>query len=346
MQNHAMFPLSVVLRLILAMLLPIQVLISVGVTSTQLSGFGMVWTMSSSSLEIQYLSVPIAILCSIPAVLFSAFLKYSSQESYPVKVALLSTFLVFIVPLTELMLTQTQDEWTFLAWPFYSPWFVPVGYSAALFIGLIFLPSLNHLIRSSGFALLSHETIMSLAVLAVGLFGPFVLLFNRGVYGLDESVLSSGFITLSSVRSGWTSESGFFYLQQTLVSDLNPLFMPFYVILALRMLFVLLAISCILGRISLTKTFFVGLFQEVVLLVLSFLVNSSIPPAEYYSSGVVSIPFLFPLLLFVLLVQWKIRESRATGGIEYVTVPATVSIRYKWMEFKRKLIHRREWSES
>jgi hypothetical protein len=346
MKNHAMFPMSVVFRLILAMLLPIQVVLSIGVTSTELSGFGMVWIMADSSLEVQYLSLPIAILCGIPAILFSAFLRYSSQKSYPAKVALLSTLLVFMVPLVEVVLIQGQGELLIAPWLSHSPWFVPVGYSAALFIGFIFLPSLGHFIRSSGFALFSFEAITSLAVLVVGLFGPFVLLFNRGVYGLDETALSSGFITQSSMRSGWTSEFGFFFLRQTLVSDLNPLFVPFYIIFALRITFVLLAMSCILGRISLSKTLFAGMFQEVVLVVISFLVNSSIPPIHYYSSGVVPIPFLFPLLMFILLVQWKIRESRATRGIEYVTVPATVSIRYKWMEFKRKLIHPREWSES
>lgn len=342
MEHQAIFPLSVVIRLVLAMLLPIQVVLSIGVISTELSGFGMIWTMFGGDFVIRYLSIPIAILFAIPAILFSAFLKYSSHESYPAKVALLSTLITFLAPLAEVVLTLGQWGWSISPWLFYSPWFVPVGYSAALFIIFIFLPSLGRFIKSSGFTLLSYEAIVSLAVLVVGLFAPFVLLFNRGVYGLDETALFSGLITQSSMQAGWTSEYGFFFLRQTLISDINYLFVPFYVIFALRMLFVLLAMSCILGRISLTKTFFAGLIQEIVLVVVSFLVNSSIPPRDYYSSGVVAFPFLFPLLLFVLFVQWKISESRATRGIEYVTVPATISIRYKWSEFVRRLMHRSE----
>ena len=111
MEHQAIFPLSVVFRLVLAMLLPIQVVLSIGVSSTTLSGFGMVWTMFGGPVEIRYLSIPIAILCGIPAILFSAYFRYSSHESYPARIALLSTLLVFMAPLVETMLNQGQVEW-------------------------------------------------------------------------------------------------------------------------------------------------------------------------------------------------------------------------------------------
>ncbi len=342
MQNRAIFSLSIVFRLVLAMLIPIQVALSVGVINTDLYGFGMVWTLSGGLLEIRYFSILIGVLCSIPAVFFSVYLRRTSQKSYPAKAALLSTLLVFIAPLAEMVLSEKQYEWLIAPLTLSSPGFVPLGYSTALFIGFVILPSLGHIIRSSGHALLSYETISSLVVLIVGLFAPFVLLFNRGVYALDETILSSGFIALSSNLTGWTTESGFYFMNPTLINDLNPQLVPFYFVSVFRVAFVFLAILCILGRISRSKALFAGVVQEVVLIVTSILVNDSIPPRDYYSAGVVPIPFLFLMVLVVLLVQYRIRQPKTTSEEEYVTVPAMANIRYQWEEFKRKLTHRSE----
>ncbi|MDF1537313.1 MAG: hypothetical protein P1Q69_00190 [Candidatus Thorarchaeota archaeon] len=337
MQNRTFFPVSVGIRLLLAMLLPIQIMLSSGVAGTYLSGFGIVWTLVDGFFQIHFLSIIIATVYAIPAILFCIYFKFKIKEAYPIKTAFFASTLIFVVPLVGMLIpidTTISD---------YNPLMpVSVGYSVGLFLGFVLIPSLRFLVISSGNTIYSLEFVFSSVALLAVIAIPFVLFYSHGVYASDQTLLSSIFITKSYARSGWITESGFYYLHPTSLSELDILFASFFVVLILRIGFLCFVIACFLGKTSVTRTCFVGLVYEGLLIISAYLLNASIPISPYVSSGTIPLPILFPSLLLMILVHKRIREPKSKREEEFVTVPILSRLKYQVKMLKNKLSDRKE----
>ncbi len=336
MKNRTFFPISVSIRFLLAMLLPIEITLSSGVAGTYLSGFGMIWTLVDGFFQIHILSIIMATVFAIPAILFCIYFKYKIEEAYPIKTALFVSTLVFAAPLVGMLIpsdTTISDYGRLMP--------VPVVYSVGLFLGFVLMPSLRFLIISSGNTIYSLESAFSsialLAVIAI----PFVLFYSYGIYASDQTLLSSIFITMSYSRSGWITESGFYFLQPTSLSKFGLLFANFFVVLILRIAFLCFVIACLLGKTSVMRTFFVGLVHEGLLIIAAYLLNASIPISPYVSSGTIPLPILFPSLLLMILLHKRIREPKSTHEEEFVTVPILSRFKYQVKMLKNKLSDRK-----
>ena len=335
MKNPIIFSLSVIFRVLLAMLMPIQIVSSIGVTFTSLTGYGMIWLVSEGNIQLLYNSVFKSIIYSIPAVVFSIYFKDIDKKSYPKKSAFLASILIFVIPILG-----------YIAFPSYSgdvyqsDYFIPLSYSFSLFVLFVILPSIYFIFQSSSISLRSHQTFLSMISFFFLIVCPFVFLYNYGLYTSEHNLLSSVFISISSIREGWTQESAFYYLHPSLISELNLQLGIFYIVLILRIIFLCISIAYFVGKTTLTKACMVGLFQEIILLFLAVGINISISPSDYYSSGVIPIPVLFPFYLLLFLIHRKLIYTEFPDE-EYIQVPLSLLIKQQFTNLKKRFSSQR-----
>ncbi|MFW9918730.1 MAG: hypothetical protein ACFFED_03970 [Candidatus Thorarchaeota archaeon] len=333
MSNRETFIISVIARLVLVMLLPFRITMSTGVTTIQLIATGLIWELSNDLLQWQSISLASGLICSIPALEFSIYFRSVGKRKYPLNAAIVSSLTLLAFP----VLGHILPSW--IGWLFY----VPLVYSVALILCFILIPSLYGLLQSSEIRLLSVEALL-LAISFVMVLGfPCVFLYNQGLYGSDRTLLSSVFLTFSSVRSGWSEESGFYLLENSSLVELEQMLSSFQIIFILRLVF-LLFIALYLGkRLSIAGVCFAGILQEVILLVIANNVNAVIIMQPYYSVGASPLPYLFPLLLLLLVIHWRLRRTikRVDDDEVYITIPLMVTIKHRLNEL-RDALHRHQ----
>jgi hypothetical protein len=315
--------------------MPIQIVSSVGVTFASLTGYGMIWLVSEGNIQFLSNSIFKSIIYSIPAVVFSIYFKHIGKKSYPKKSAFLASILIFVIPILD-----------YIAFPSYSSdvypsdYFIPLGYSFSLFVLFVILPSIYFIFQSLSISSRSHQIFLSMISFFYLLVCPFVLLYHYGVYTSEHNLLSSVFISISSLREGWTQESGIYYLQPLLISELNLQLGSFYIVLILRIIFLCISIAYFVGKTTITKACIVGLSQEIILLFLAVGINMSISPSNYYSSGVIPIPVLFPFYLLLFLIHRKLDYTEVPDE-EYIQVPLSVLIKQQFTDLMKRFRSRR-----
>jgi hypothetical protein len=329
MENPTIFSLSVIFRVLLAMLMPIQIVSSIGVTFTSLTGYGMIWLVSEGNIQLLSNSVFKSIIYSIPAVVFSIYFKHIEKKSYPKKSAFLASILIFVIPILGYIGDVYQSDY-----------FIPLGYSFSLFVLFVILPSIYFIFQSLSISSRPNQTFLSMISFFFLLVCPFVLLYHYGLYTSEHNLLSSVFISISSIREGWTQESAIYYLHPSLISELNLQLGSFYIVLILRIIFLCISIAYFVGRTTLTKACIVGLFQEIILLFLAVGINTSIPPSNYHSSGVIPIPVLFPFYLLLFLIHRKLAYTEFPDE-EYIQVPLLLLIKQQFTGLMKRFSSRR-----
>ncbi len=336
MQKRSTFALSVSMRIILAMLVPIQVISSVGVTTTNISGRGIAWIFDGS-FQLESFSIMIGLLYAIPVILYCVYFRSTGNNSFTKLAAVVTSILCIAVPILGDLVIASYSG-VLLS-------FVPLtfGYSASLILLFIILPFLNSIRQSEGIGLLSHEVLFSLLFILIVLFVPFVTLYNEGLYAIRQTMQSSIFITITSIRSGWTGETAFYYLYPSVLLEFNLQLSNFYFVFILRLLLISFSIAYFIGKTSLFKVLSFGIFQEVCLWLTSYTLNSTLTPTIYFSSGITSNPFLLLVLIMLIIFHREITESKIeVDEDDYITVPLLVTIKNELNNLKKKLRRQKE----
>ncbi|MFW9850046.1 MAG: hypothetical protein ACFFF4_12990 [Candidatus Thorarchaeota archaeon] len=336
MQKRSTFALSVIMRIILALLVPIEMISSVGVTTTNFSGRGMAWIFDGY-FRLESFSIITGLLYAIPAIIFCIYFRSSGNNSFTKLAALVTSILCIVIPiLGDLVIVSYSGVLlTFVPLTF--------GYSASLILLFIILPFLNSIRQSEEIGLLSHEVLFSLVSILIVLLIPYVTLFNEGLYATGQIMQSSIFITITSIRSGWTGEVTFLYLYPSVLSELNLQLSNFYLVFILRLLLISLSVAYFIGRTSLFKVISFGVFQEVYLWLTTYALNSTLTSTIYFSSGVTSNPFLLPVLIMLIIFHREITESKIpVNEEEYINVPLLVTIKNELNNLKKKLRRKKD----
>ncbi len=330
MSNRILFPISIFARLAVAMLIPLRITTSIGVTTTQLIASGMIWSLTDDTFQWDLLSLIGGFALCIPALLFCIYFKNIIEDRSSIMAAIATALLLLSCPILGFFL----PEWT--------SWLIcyPLGYPVVLIVCFILLPALHQLLRSSGIRVISTEYLLMLVSFVLVIVCPFVFLFNFGVYAQDRTLLSSGLITSSQIRSGWTEESGLYFLGFSSVTELEVMLSSFHIIVLFRVVFLLFIALYLSKRISILGVVFAGVLQELVLLIIAYDVNGLIITQPYYETGASPFPYLFPLLLIPLAIHWKLKRDVAPAILddeEYIAIPLIIQLQQKISNLKRKL---------
>lgn len=339
MQGKMRLIISVALRLMLALLLPLRITVSIGVTTNQFSASGMIWSLSNDVFQWDYFTLIAGIVCSIPAIAYCIYFKNIVRDSHSVKAAIITSLLLLALPLVGLYLPEV------IGWLFY----IPSGFPVLLIFGFILIPALHQLLSSSGIRVISAEYLLLLTCLVAILVCPFVILYNNGLYAQDRTLTSSGFMTFSWVRSGWSDEAGLTFFGPSSVTELESMLSSFQVMILLRLVLLSFIALYLSMRITIVGALLSGLFEELVLLVIAFNVNSTIIAQPYYSTGAVPFPYLFPLLMLLLAIHWKLKRDvplDVEDDEEYIAIPFTLRFKQWISDFKRRFHSHKDISGS
>ncbi len=333
MNEQVRFWMSVVVRLVVAMVIPLRYSYSQGFLDVQTTAYGMTWVYADG-LAMSGWSVLAALVVSFPVVAYAVFMRGKSSSSYLDRLGANSVVILIFLPLLGFALSTTQN----VSWQ-ESPVLVPPGFCVLLLLLFVILPATWHLADSEQLSQITQFSLLATVMLAVCVLSPLAVENYYAVLGVDEQSIYGCLFRLTSGRWGLTSE---IVLDLTDSKQWSLALLTYQIavtVLVARLLFACLFMVYLTDRVPLAAVVIGAAAQESFVLSTVLASGARAISDQFIIWTVLPVPVVLPASLLLIFVKLKLKargEGAEDDGNEYVSIPLAVRIRSLFMRKRRE----------
>ena len=333
MEDRLAFWISVAVRVVLAMVIPLHFSYSQGFLDIRLGVYGMTWVYSGG-LVVSAVSVVAALMFSSPLVACEVFARLHSGFGYPTRLGVNVAALLILLPVLGIPHPTAQDP----RWQG-SPYLFPSGFYMMLLLLFVVLPAIHRLFDSQHMSAEARCKILAGVMLGVCLFMPIAVEDHYGLLGFSEQTIYWCLGRLSLGRWGLTNEVTFELTDSVGWSGLLLPYPMLILLLMARLMLAALFTGYVAGRVPLRGVAIGAVAQEAFILCAVLISGTRAIATPNTVWTLLPLPFVLPVSLILVWAWLRLKPRIKTGEIderEYVNIPITARIRSLFMRKRRK----------